>query len=511
LRKRLSFDKGELIFMKKTILVIDIGKTNKKILIYDLNLNMIDQAVTQIETTIENGLEIENIEMIWNWLIEGLSTMSKKYDVQVISVTTHGATCACIDSKGGLVFPVLSYTNDPGDQFHYDFFKNFGEIELLQKQTSTANFNLLLNLGKGIYFLKQKYPKKFDEIHTILNYPQYFVYLLTGKIACDPTFIGCHTYLWDFNQKDWSAVVDQMQIREKLPQKVDSSWNVIGPIKPDLISQTNLSKDVKVVNGIHDSNASLLPYLITSEKEFLLNSTGTWCVLMKESDQANFADDELGKTIFYNLNAFSRPVKTTIFMGGEEFQAYHNLFCSIHKNKEIPRFNSLLYQKIIHEQQDFILPSVVQGTGQFPNSAASVVSGNKKWDFVEMCENQKFPEFFDDLEKSYAVLNLSLVAQTFISMKRCGLERGMPVYIEGGFRKNDSYLALLKVMLPESKIFLTNLQEATAFGAAILAKSALEKINPMGLKHEIEIKSEEIQSSLIEGLHNYIDKLLGFL
>lgn len=40
---------------------------------------------------------------------------------------------------------------------------------------------------------------------------------LAGKVACDMTSIGCHTYLWDFQANSWSSVVDKLGIRHILP------------------------------------------------------------------------------------------------------------------------------------------------------------------------------------------------------------------------------------------------------------------------------------------------------
>jgi hypothetical protein len=106
-----------------------------------------------------------------------------------------------------------------------------------------------------------------------------------------------------------------------------------------------------------------LPYLVKGRRDFALNSTGTWCVAMHPASSVAFRDDELGKLVFYNLDAFNRPVKTSIFMGGLEFDAYTTLLKQINNQKELPPFNPETYNRALRESKCFILPSIVRGTG----------------------------------------------------------------------------------------------------------------------------------------------------
>jgi ribonuclease D len=46
---------------------------------------------------------------------------------------------------------------------------------------------------------------------------------------------------------------------------------------------------------------------------------------MNEKEEVSFEKDELGKVVFYNMNAFRKPIKTAIFLGGMEFEHYSKL------------------------------------------------------------------------------------------------------------------------------------------------------------------------------------------
>ncbi|MBR9999211.1 MAG: hypothetical protein KFF73_09580, partial [Cyclobacteriaceae bacterium] len=188
---------------KYHIAVFDIGKTNKKLIIFDSDLNIIDIEKINIEEYEEGQVKYDNLDIIETWFLDQLKNKSSRYNIRIISVSAHGATFACIDDQGKLTVPVISYTTDPGKEFHDEFYKEFGSRKKLQQVTGTPDFNLLINIAKGIWFVKRKFNSRFDRTRYILNLPQYFCYRLTRKVVADPTYIGCHTYLWDFNKNDW--------------------------------------------------------------------------------------------------------------------------------------------------------------------------------------------------------------------------------------------------------------------------------------------------------------------
>ncbi len=492
------------------IAVLDIGKTNKKLVLYDQDLKMIAGESTVIEEYEKNNIRHDNLDKIEKWIIRSLRKFARSYpDIMSISITTHGATFVCLDEKGNVCLPEISYTTDPGDEFHKEFYNEFGDRKILQQSTATPDFNLLINPGKGIWFASRKYPEKFSKIKCILNYPQYFGYRLTGETGVEPTYTGCHTYLWDFVKNDWSEVAKKMGLKRLFPGKMKRPWDILGRIKTSIARQTGLNENTTVTLGIHDSNASLLPYMVTMKEDFVLNSTGTWCVIMHEKEKVEFRDDELGKVVFYNINAFSRPVKTAIFMGGLEFQHYINILKKLDHKDRYPEFNSSLYEKIIRDRVLFILPSVSRGTGQFPDSEPRIIENEKNYSYDEVNEGKSVPGFFHDYETAYAVLILSLVIQTKVSLERADMSDGLPLFIEGGFSNNDSYTKLLASLYPASETFITSLNEATAFGAALLSKASVEDLHPSQLGNFIDLKKFRVAKTKLSGFSEYISDYLG--
>lgn len=496
--------------MSYHIAVFDIGKTNKKLVIYDHNLNIVRIEKTQIEEYSDDRFSYDNVPAIEQWILDMLKNSAPHFNIRVISISAHGATFTCVDENGDLAVPELSYTTDPGEGFHDAFFEEMGSEKTLQMETCTPDFKVLLNVAKGIKFAKATFSDQFGQVKHVLNYPQHFSYKLTGVASADPTYVGCHSYLWDFRKNTWSHVVDKLNIRPLLPEKLSKSWDIIGNIRTDVSVYTGLPSDTKVITGIHDSNASLLPHIITSNgQDFILNSTGTWCVLMHQMDAIHFNPEELGKVVFYNLSVFNKPVKTAIFMGGLEFEAYESLLSS--KGSENCRFHPEIYRRILDQKKFFILPGITKGTGQFPESTARVVENDRIIPFEDISGEKSWPDFFDDSLTAFAVLNLSLAIQTMISLERVGMRNGLPIYTEGGFSNNEAYNMLTGAFYPESDLFLTDLREATACGAALLGKAALERKHPGNFKDFLEIKKKPVKKITLKGLKEYTQKFLDLI
>ncbi len=493
------------------IAVLDIGKTNKKILIFDQDLKLVDEKFTRIPEIIKDGVEFDDVDALKSWILDALSHFSGQYDIKVIATSGHGATYSLVDDDANNVVPQVAYTTDPGKEFHQQFYEKCGDPVDLQRSTATPNFNLLINPAKGICFSQQLFPDEFSKVKHLLLYAQLFGFWLTGESCADPTYVGNHTYLWDFENNKWSDVVDRLNIRHLLPKSFKNPWDSLGSIKPEIAERTGLSKDTIVTVGIHDSNASLLPYIISKNEPFLLNSTGTWCVIMNEKEEVKFEKDELGKVVFYNMNAFWKPIKTAIFLGGMEFEHYAGILRKIHGRADFPVFNQKLVQQIVNDNSLFILPSVARGIGQFPDSLPRIVEHGKVFELEQIETGEAIPEFFDDYEKALAVLNLSLAIQTKVSFDRADMTQGMNVFTEGGFSRNDSYNTLMTSFYPESNFYLTDLKEASAFGAAITAKAALEQVDVLSLGSLFSIDQRPVPKNELSGLENYYHKFISLI
>jgi sugar (pentulose or hexulose) kinase len=405
----------------------------------------------------------------------------------------------------------VAYTNEVPEGVHERFWAAMGNSDEVQAATATAEIKPLINMGKLLWYQKERWPEEFSRIDKILLYPQYFGYRLTGKAAADITYTGCHSYLWDFGKKDWSGVVDRLGVRNAFPEKPGAPESELGVISHEVAAATGLSPDTKVTLGIHDSNSSLIPYLITQKQDFVLNSTGTWCVAMHPVEKVSFEAEELGKTVFYNLSYAGKPVKTSILLGGLEYATYTDVLMKHHSREDWPDYDPSMYRDILADPHTFILPTVVPGTGQFPESVARVIDGDEVFPVADILEGRRWPKSFEDYLTGFALANLSLAIQTKIALQRVGLEPGTEVFIEGGFRQNQNYGALLGALLPDNPLFLTELEEATSYGAALCGKSLADGVSVESLRDFVSLEKKPIKPADLQGLEGYVQAFLGHL
>jgi sugar (pentulose or hexulose) kinase len=113
------------------------------------------------------------------------------------------------------------------------------------------------------------------------------------------------------------------------------------------------------------------------------------------------------------------------------------------------------------------------------------------------------PDLFQDPERAYAVVNLSLALQTVTALERIGLKNGVKVYTEGGFRNNQDYNALLAALCPAAEFYLSGMAEATSFGTALLGWAAVLDKPVKDLANRFAIQKEPVTPAEIPGLDRY--------
>ncbi|MHB9293533.1 carbohydrate kinase [Hollandina sp. SP2] len=497
--------------MEYAIAVIDIGMTNKKVAVYDDTLTPVDAQYWNFPPLLRDGLETHDLAAMEDWFTEQVAQYARRYPIKGIALSTHGATFVGVGKEGTPSMPCIYYTHEPGDRFHERFYARFGSPQALQEETGTPAFKALINTGKGIMFAQEHYPEGFNQTVKLLFYPQYWGYRFSGKTGAEGTYMGCHSYLWDQRQGCFSSVAQGLGVRTLMPNRLRASWEVLGTLSPVFARKTGLKEKVILTLGIHDSNASLLPHIAKhGERGFVLNSTGTWCVIMNPVQSYGFAPEELGKVVFFNISAFGTPVKTAIFLGGQEFETWSRLLMDIHERQDLPPFEVSPYRSLLTEKTAFLMPELTPGSGQFPGSKPRVIEDGREYPFTAIAQGNHIPRIFKRYEQGIALLGISLVMQTLTALERTGLIPGTRIFIEGGFRKDKAYHTLLAAALPNNPVFLTDIAEASALGAAMTVKMALTGKKLPELSGDLEIAYQEVLKIGIPELDAYREAWLAY-
>ena len=180
----------------------------------------------------------------------------------------------------------------------------------------------------------------------------------------------------------------------------------------------------------------------------------------------------------------------------------------IHKRHDIPVYRLECYRAILREENAFLLPELTAGSGQFPDSRPGIIEDGRAYPFAAIARGEALPPCLRDYEKGFALLCLSLVMQSLTCFERIGLQAGARVFTEGGFRKNHAYNSVLAGALPENRVFLTDIAEASALGAAMTAKMALTGQALGELSSDLDVVYTEVEKAAFPELPGYWNRWL---
>jgi len=135
----------------------------------------------------------------------------------------------------------------------------------------------------------------------VLTCPQFRVYRLCTERINDFSLLGAHTDLLDPETGQFSTLVESQGWTSLMPQTCRSGERA-ATLSDEMVSLTGLSPRTAVHVGIHDSNASLVPHLLTRERPFTVVSTGTWVMVMVVQGIPLVLDEQRDALI--NVDAF---------------------------------------------------------------------------------------------------------------------------------------------------------------------------------------------------------------
>ncbi|MFM8486796.1 MAG: carbohydrate kinase, partial [Bacteroidota bacterium] len=81
-------------------LVFDIGKTNKKVLVFDEQYRVVHELSARLpETTDEEGYPCEDIQLLEKWILGTKAQLLKdtRFQIRAINCTAYGASFVHLD------------------------------------------------------------------------------------------------------------------------------------------------------------------------------------------------------------------------------------------------------------------------------------------------------------------------------------------------------------------------------------------------------------------------------
>jgi len=433
--------------MKEVIAVFDIGKTNKKLFLFDKNFNIVfENSVRFDEIVDDDDFPCDDIDAIENWIKDQIAVIQQNgiFKLKAINFSTHGATLVYLDKAGKRITPLYNYLKPLDDMDFNGFYSNYGGRKEFSRKTASPAYGML-NSGLQMFWLKNKKNHFWKQVDSILHYPQFLSFMFSGKITADFTSIGAHTAVWDFDAMEYHYWLDKEGIT--LPNPVNGKEAVRTELNGDIIA---------IGTGLHDSSASLIPILEDNRKEeFILLSTGTWIISMNPFSKEQLTQSQLENNCLCFLTTDKKQVKSSM-----QFLGHVHELNVLELNSFFGKENDYYFR--IKLNKDSCLLTINHAKKIFfPNG----MPDDYKADLSQLNTFNTFEDAYSQLvfeisQKVYEGLE-------FILDKENKLKN---IYISGGFNKNTLFMYYLSLMMPELNIEASEIANTSALGAALLMK-----------------------------------------
>jgi L-fuculokinase len=452
--------------MINVIAIFDIGKTNKKLFLFDEQYRIVwEQSEVCAQTVDEDGEPCEDIALLTQWFYDALAQVATLPDFRIMAInfSAYGASLVYIGGDDKPVAPLYNYLKAYPARLKKKFYDTYGGETAFSMLTASPVLDSL-NSGMQLYRIKEERPDLFSKIKFALHLPQYFSYLLTGQACSDITSIGCHTNLWNFREHHYHEWVYREGVIDKLAP-ILASTTVLpvrrlpavgqpdgpsGPGEQDRLAGTGGAGSRPGIPpialagiGLHDSSAAMIPYLESFREPFVLISTGTWCISMNPFNDSPLTVAELQKDCLCYMSYQGRPVKASrLFAGYEHEQQVQRL--AAHFQVSPARAAVVAFD-----------PDCIARLRDSDPAGRTAFHRRKLTDFTSF-------------EAAYHRLMMDIMEQqvdsTRLVLQDTNTHR---IFVDGGFGRNQVYMHLLARAFPDTEVFTASIPQATAMGAAL--------------------------------------------
>ena len=425
------------------IAVFDIGKTNKKLLLFNEHYQVVfEQSRNLAETVDEDGFPCEDLDSLKHFVLSTMRSIfnDPNFDIKAVNFSSYGASLVYLDENGEPLTPLYNYLKPYPDELLEQFYSKYGGKEEFAYKTASPVLGSL-NSGMQLYRIKYERPELLQKIKTVVHLPQYLSYLISGKLYTDITSIGCHTNFWDFSKNEYHQWLKDEDLLDKLAPIAASDERIKTSFEGHVF-------DAGI--GLHDSSAAIIPYLISFTEPFVLISTGTWCISLNPFNASPLTKEELESDCLCYLQYKGTPVKASRLFAGHEHEQEVNRMAEYFKQPK-SRFEEMSFDKSLLN-----LENEEENEQDFSKLDLSVFSSD-----AEAYHNLIWNLIKKQKRSTQLILNGSNVNR---------------IFVDGGFSKNAIYMNLLSFMFPDMEVYAASMAQATAMGTALVVHQSLGDI-----------------------------------
>lgn len=440
---------GEVVLEQGFAIVVDVGKTVSKVSLWSRTGMMVDRQVRSNVVIERDGIRRLDARGIGAWLVSALAAYSA-HPVEYIVPVSHGAGVAAI-VDGELAFAPLDYEQEIPEE-------TAAAYRVLRDPFALTGSPALpqgLNIGAQLFWLEQLEGAALRSA-VLMPWAQYWAWFLSGKAVSEVTSLGCHSDIWCPSSGEFSPLAQNRGWAGRFAP-LASAGDVVGNLRPDLATATRLPTNVKILAGLHDSNAALLAargFAALINREATVLSTGTWFIAMRTPGQSiDWTELPEERDCLVNVDAYAQPVPSARFMGGREIETVIGIDT---RRVDIKPDQPALLATVpaLLRDEVMMLPTLAPGCGPFPELSARWIGEPADW-FARRAAVCLYAALVADVA-------LDLIGST---------ER---LLIEGRFAEAQVFTRALAALRPATQIYTANAHNDVSFGALRLIDPKLQ-------------------------------------
>ena len=460
-------------------IIVDIGKTLSKVSLWSRDGRILDRQVRPNEVRMEDGVRRLDTDGIAGWLVESLSRYASS-NVEIIVPVAHGAGVAALTGEE-LAFPPLDYEQSIPAEIMDAYRKERDAFAI----TGSPVLPDGLNIGSQLFWLDKLYPTEMAA-GTLLPWAQYWAWFLSGAASTEVTSLGCHSDLWTPDTGRFSPLAERQGWAERFAPLVKAADSV-GTLRSELAARTGLSADIRILAGLHDSNAALLAargFDEIAQGDSTILSTGTWFIAMR-LPQEPLATSSLaeGRDCLVNVDAYGCPVPSARFMGGREIETVIEFDTRrVDIKPDQPALLAAVPEVI--QSGAMLLPTLAQGFGPYPAGSGNWIARPEDW-----------------YQRRAAVcLYAALVADTMLDL----IGSRDRLLVEGRFADAEVFVRALASLRPDIKVYTANAHNDVSFGALRLIDPSLKPQGSLSLVKPLDQDISSYRSSWLAGIDELV-------
>ncbi len=271
----------------KCFLAVDIGASSGRHIV-----GILEDGKLRLEEVyrFENGAKRkdENSSLCWDAdglfasIVAGMkATKEAGFIPESMAIYTWAVDFALLDAEGNRIGDTVAYRDDRTEGMDEIVYGIIPQKELYAR---TGIQKLIINTIYQLMAVKEKDPEALAKAETMLMIPDYFHYLLTGKMVTEYTN-ATTTQLINPATKDWDMeLIEKLGFPTKIFTEVALPGTVLGDLLPEIAEQVGFNCKV-VLPATHDTGSAVMAVPCT-EGQAMYISSGTWSLMGIENSEA---------------------------------------------------------------------------------------------------------------------------------------------------------------------------------------------------------------------------------